>query len=63
MIGMAVNGAPLARITLADVQAYEALDWDLIAQNGVNPWGGFVFSGYKSYLIGRCMAMAGYCHR
>lgn len=54
MIGMAVTEAPLANITLADVKAYEALDWDALQANyggyGYNPWAAFIFSGYMNGL-------------
>lgn len=54
MIGMAVIGEPLTKITLADVQVYEALDFEeLKAQvegQGLgaywSPWAAFFFSGY-----------------
>lgn len=46
MIGMAVTGAPLTKIKLADVQAYEKIDWALMTEYGDNHWGGFEFSGY-----------------
>ena len=51
MIGWAVNGAPLAKITIEDVQAYEALDWDALAEAAGsywNPWGAFAFAGYDT---------------
>ena len=49
MIGMAVNGAPLVHIDLADVEAYEALDWEALATVAGqywNPWMAFAFSGH-----------------
>ena len=50
MIGDAVTGAPLASISLDDVEVYEALDWDALAEAfadyGWNPWAAFYFSGH-----------------
>ncbi len=54
MIGMAVTGAPLARITLEDVEAYGALDFDALkAQlesqdmgSYWSPWAAFYFTNH-----------------
>ena len=42
VIGQGVSGAPLAKITLEDVRAYEAIDWSFVAALGINPWGAFL---------------------
>lgn len=56
MIGMAVNedGSRLAKITLEDVQAYEAIDFDALKAQILaspyaeywSPWAAFFFNGY-----------------
>ena len=50
MIGSAM-GLSLAEISLADVQAYEALDWEGLAAywgDNWNPWGAFAFTNYDT---------------
>ena len=71
MIGMAVTDAPLARISLADVQAYEAIDFDALkaqveaAGMGAywSPWAAFYFNGYiadQQTAIDRILAVSIY---
>ena len=44
MIGEAVTPTKtrLAEITLADVEAYEDIDWEKLEAYGINPWGAFL---------------------
>ena len=71
MIGKAVTGAPLAEITLADVQAYEALDFAAlkaqVEDKGMgaywSPWAAFYFNEYitdQQEAIDKIMAVSIY---
>jgi len=48
MIGQAVTGNALPKITLNDVWAYENLDWEGLEQAGWSPWAAFQFAGYNT---------------